>query len=160
MSSRSARARSSGPWPCPHRWTPSALRPLFATGCSRCACLSCSRSGLPSTCPRASRAVATNPPQPEQQPKVPAILPVMPSGGEVVFPFMVFPLMLSGERWGKLIDEVATGQKMLCLVALRQPDQQKEQIERGDVYDVGTAVLLARMIRMPDGNIQALLQGV
>jgi ATP-dependent Lon protease len=103
--------------------------------------------------------VAVNPPG-GQEPKVPAILPVLPSGGEVVFPFMVFPLVLSGERWGKLIDEVATGQKMLCLVALRQPDQQKDQVERSELYDVGTAVLLARMFRMPDGNIQALLQGV
>ncbi|HLY64925.1 MAG TPA: endopeptidase La, partial [Chloroflexota bacterium] len=95
-----------------------------------------------------------------QPPTVPAILPVLPSGNEVVFPFMVFPLALSGERWGKLIDEVATGQKMLCLVALRNPDEQKDQVGRGDLYDVGTAVLLARMLRLPDGNIQALLQGV
>jgi ATP-dependent Lon protease len=100
--------------------------------------------------------MAANP----QEPAVPAILPALPSGGEVVFPFMVFPLMLSGEKWGKLIDEVATGHKMLCLVAQRNLDQQKETVERGDLFDVGTAVLLARMIRLPDGNIQALLQGV
>jgi ATP-dependent Lon protease len=100
--------------------------------------------------------VATDP----QAPTVPAILPVLPSGGEVVFPFMVFPLMLSGERWGKLIDEVATSHKMLCLVAQRNPEQQQEQPQRADLYDLGTAVLLARMVRLPDGNIQALLQGV
>src|SRR5579883_730573 len=73
---------------------------------------------------------------------------------------MVFPLGLSGEKWGKLIDEVATSHKMLCLVAQRNPEEHKDTIERGDLFDVGTAVLLARMIRMPDGNIQALLQGV
>jgi ATP-dependent Lon protease len=100
--------------------------------------------------------VAVNP----QQPQVPSILPVLPSGGEVVFPFMVFPLILRGEKWGKVIDEVATSHKMLCLVAMRNPEDQKEQVQRSDIYDVGTAVLLARMIRLPDGNIQALLQGV
>jgi len=100
--------------------------------------------------------VAANP----EQPQVPAILPVLPSGGEVVFPFMVFPLMLRGEKWGKVIDEVATSHKMLCLVALRNPDEPKEEVARADLYDIGTAVLLARMIRLPDGNIQALLQGV
>src|SRR5258708_5590750 len=84
----------------------------------------------------------------------------MPSGAEVVFPFMVFPLMLRGDTWGKLIDEVATGEKMLCLVALRSPDEAKEKVERADLYDVGTAVQLARMMRTPDGNIQALMQGV
>jgi ATP-dependent Lon protease len=100
--------------------------------------------------------MAANP----EKPTVPNILPLLPSGGEVAFPFMVFPLMLRGEKWGKLIDEAATGHKTLCLVAQRNPDEQKDQLERTDLYDVGTAVLLARMIRLPDGNIQALLQGV
>ena len=95
-----------------------------------------------------------------EEPKVPDILPVLPSGGEVVFPFMVFPLMLRGDRWGPLIDEVSTGHKMLCLTALRKPEEQRDHVERGDLYDMGTAVLLARMLRLPDGNIQALLQGV
>ncbi|HLG70644.1 MAG TPA: LON peptidase substrate-binding domain-containing protein, partial [Chloroflexota bacterium] len=95
-----------------------------------------------------------------QQPQVPAVLPVLPSGGEVVFPFMVFPLGLSGEKWGKLVDEVATSHKMLCLVAQRNPEEQQDQIGREALYDIGTAVQLARMIRLPDGNIQALLQGI
>ncbi len=97
---------------------------------------------------------------PEEAPHIPPILPVLPSGGEVVFPFMVFPLALRGEKWGKLIDEVATGHKMLCLVAQRNPEQDQENVDRLALYDVGTVVLLARMIRLPDGNIQALLQGV
>src|SRR5581483_5897184 len=54
----------------------------------------------------------------------------------------------------------ATGHKMLCLVAQRNPEQDQENVDRLALYDVGTVVLLARMIRLPDGNIQALLQGV
>ncbi|MBV8086684.1 MAG: endopeptidase La [Chloroflexi bacterium] len=93
-------------------------------------------------------------------PQVPDILPVLPSGPEVVYPFMVFPLILRGDTWGKMIDEVSTSHKMLCVVAQRNPDEQKDRIERADLFDVGTAVYLARMVRLPDGNIQALLQGV
>ncbi|MBI2954290.1 MAG: endopeptidase La [Chloroflexi bacterium] len=92
------------------------------------------------------------------QPGIPAILPVLPSGETIVYPFMVFPIAIAAadERRAKLIDEAAAGDKMIGLVGVARPN---DQPSFEDLYGVGTAAAVIRMLKLPDGTIQALLQG-
>ena len=107
--------------------------------------------------------------------KVPDILAVLPTGDNVMYPFMVLPLVLSGERWGQLIDEVSVREKMVGLFAQKpapekppgatdspaaNPAPDQAPVEGQDLQSTGTAAMLARMVKLPDGTIQVLLQGV
>ncbi len=97
--------------------------------------------------------------QPADQPvKLPPYLPVLPLKDTVVFPQSMAPLAIGQERSIKLIDDVLSGNRLLALVAARDP--QVEQPGFADLYEVGTAALVHRMLRMPDGTLRVLVQGL
>jgi ATP-dependent Lon protease len=87
----------------------------------------------------------------------PATLPVLPLKETVVFPDSVTPLAIGQERSIKLIDDVVAGDRMLALVTAR--DSSIESPGFGDLYEVGTAAVVHKMIRMPDDTIRVLVQG-
>ncbi|MCL5961298.1 MAG: endopeptidase La [Chloroflexi bacterium] len=91
------------------------------------------------------------------EPVVPEILPILPSGEVVVYPFMIFPVAVNDERRVKLLDEAAVGEKIIGLCAQRN---QVENPAFEDCYSVGTAALIVRMLKMPEGGVQALLRGI
>ena len=89
--------------------------------------------------------------------RFPEDLPILPSGGEVVYPSMVIPLATGDEKTVKLIDEVASGDKVLALFAERAGIAEPPP---ANLYNVGTAANIAKMFKMPDGSIRAFLQGI
>src|SRR5579863_28692 len=89
---------------------------------------------------------------------IPNILPVLPLKDMVVFPFAVQPLGVGQERSIRLIDEVMRGNRLVTLVAQKSADI--EQAGPNDIFKVGTVARIARMIRMPDGAIQIIVQGL
>lgn len=88
---------------------------------------------------------------------VPEELPLLPSREMVVYPSLLIPLAASEEHTIRLIDEAATGDKMLGIFAQRQG---VEEPPPANLYDIGTAAVIAKMFKMPDGTIRALLQGI
>jgi ATP-dependent Lon protease len=96
----------------------------------------------------------------EQQDDVtfPATLPVLPLKDTVVFPESVTPLAIGQERSIKLVEEVVSGNRMLALVTVR--DEEAEQPGWDDLYDVGTAAAIHKMIKVPDGTLRILVQGM
>src|SRR5579871_5245299 len=81
-------------------------------------------------------------------PKIPDILPMVPLRGVVVFPFAVQPLAVGQERSIKLIDDAMRGDRLIGLVAQKDPE-----IEQGgpdDTYRIGTVARIARLLRLPD----------
>ncbi len=94
----------------------------------------------------------------EQEIKLPPFLPVLPLKDTVVFPQSMAPLVIAQERSIKLIDDVLSGNRLLALVAVRNPGI--EQPGFSDLYEVGTAALVHRMLRMPDGTLRVLVQGL
>lgn len=88
---------------------------------------------------------------------VPDELPVLPSKDAVVFPLMLVPLMVTGEQWVKMVEEATAGPRVIGLFAMKDPD--KEVVE-GNVEPVGSAAAIVRMLRIPDGTVQMLLQGL
>src|SRR5215470_18092101 len=94
----------------------------------------------------------------DEQFSIPAVLPVLPLKDTVVYPFAVQPLGVGQERSIRLIDDVMLGNRLVVLVAQKSADI--EQAGPDDIFKMGTASRIARMIRMPDGTIQIIVQGL
>ena len=94
----------------------------------------------------------------EEAPKVPDTLPVLPLRDVVIFPFMIVPLYVSRERSIKAVDQSLAGNRMILLVA--QKRQEDEDPTPNDLHTVGTAAMIMRMLKLPDGRIRVLVQGV
>jgi ATP-dependent Lon protease len=90
--------------------------------------------------------------------ELPAKLPVLPLKETVVFPESMTPLAIGQERSIKLIDDVIGGDRLLALVTVR--NLETETPEWDDLYDVGTAAVVHKMIRVPDGTLRILVQGL
>jgi ATP-dependent Lon protease len=89
---------------------------------------------------------------------VPQILPVLPLRETVVFPESMTPLAIGQERSIKLVDDVVGGDRMLALLATREAEIEQPAFD--DTYDVGTAAVIHKMIRVPDGTLRILVQGL
>ncbi|MBI3979842.1 MAG: endopeptidase La [Chloroflexi bacterium] len=88
----------------------------------------------------------------------PQELPILPSRDTVLFPHLVVPLTIGRPSSVKLIDEVASARRPFALVAQRDPAQ--EEISAENMHSVGTAAMVTRLLRQPDGTLQVLVQGI
>jgi ATP-dependent Lon protease len=88
---------------------------------------------------------------------LPAALPVLPLRDTVTFPDALTPLAVGQDRSMRLINDVAAGERMLVMVASRTPELDEPGPD--DLYDVGVAGVVARMLKVPDGTIRVLVQG-
>src|SRR5256884_1042116 len=94
----------------------------------------------------------------EEPLSIPDELPILPLKDTVIYPFAVQPLGVGQERSIRLIDEVMRGNRLVVLVAQKSADI--EQAGPDDIFKIGTVSRIARMIRMPDGTIQIIVQGL
>ncbi|MEO7019669.1 MAG: endopeptidase La [Ktedonobacteraceae bacterium] len=94
----------------------------------------------------------------EEHLTIPEVLPVLPLKDTVVYPFAVQPLGVGQERSIRLIDDVMRGNRLVVLVA--QKSAETEHAGPKDIFTVGTVARIARMIRMPEGTIQIIVQGL
>jgi ATP-dependent Lon protease len=85
-------------------------------------------------------------------------LPILPLKETVVFPQSVSPLAIGQERSVKLVEDVLDGERMLALVTVKDPEV--DQPGWDDLYETGTAAIVHKMIRVPDGTLRILVQGV
>ncbi|HEX6789465.1 MAG TPA: endopeptidase La [Gaiellaceae bacterium] len=92
--------------------------------------------------------------------ELPATLPVLPLKETVVFPESMTPLAIGQERSIKLIDDVIGGDRLLGLVTVRPDDEEDDTPGWSDLYSVGTAAVVHKMIRVPDGTLRVLVQGL
>jgi ATP-dependent Lon protease len=91
-------------------------------------------------------------------PDLPPALSVLPLKETVVFPESMTPLAIGQERSIKLIDDVVAGERMLALLTVRNEDAETPGFD--DLYDIGTMAIVHKMIRVPDGTLRILVQGV
>jgi ATP-dependent Lon protease len=89
--------------------------------------------------------------------QLPAALPVLPLKDTVTFPDTLTPLAIGQERSIQLVNDVLGGNRMLVMVASRDPEV--ENPGPSDLYEVGVAGLVARMLKVPDGTLRILVQG-
>jgi ATP-dependent Lon protease len=94
----------------------------------------------------------------EQQLQIPEYLPVLPLRDIVIYPFMIVPLFVSRERSIRAVDEALGENRMILLVS--QKDLDKEEPAGDDLYKIGTVAVIMRMLKLPDGRIRVLVQGL
>jgi len=98
-------------------------------------------------------------PEPEDHElEFPAALPVLPLKETVVFPQSMSPLAIGQERSVRLIDDVVAGDRLLALITAK--DASLDSPSWDDIYDVGTVALVHKMIKVPDGTLRILVQGI
>ncbi len=92
---------------------------------------------------------------------IPAELPILPLRGVVVYPMMWLPLTIGQERSIRLVDDAlvdVADQRIIGLVTSQDPDVEEPNPDQ--IYQVGTAAIVHRMLRAPDGTIRLIVQGI
>ncbi len=90
--------------------------------------------------------------------QIPAELPVLPLRDIVIYPFMIVPLFVSRDRSIRAVEEALKDNRMILLVSQR--DVNKEEPGQKDLYTVGTVAIIMRMLKLPDGRVRILIQGL
>src|SRR3982751_5361807 len=103
-------------------------------------------------------AVEAVEPAMEQQLQIPEELPLLPLRDIVIYPFMIVPLFVSREKSIRAVDKALGEDRMILLTC--QKDLDKEEPQQDDLYKVGTVAVIMRMLKLPDGRIRILVQGV
>src|SRR5687768_10807961 len=93
-----------------------------------------------------------------QELQIPNELPVLPLRDIVIYPFMIVPLFVSREKSIRAVDEALGENRMIFLVSQRDLD--KEEPAGEDLYATGTVAVIMRMLKLPDGRIRILVQGL
>jgi ATP-dependent Lon protease len=86
------------------------------------------------------------------------VMPILPLKETVVFPDSMIPLAIGQERSIRLVDEAVANDRPIALVTSREGDDEAQSAD--DLYSVGTAALIHKMIRVPDGTLRILVQGL
>jgi len=90
--------------------------------------------------------------------RLPDLLPVLPLKDAVLYPYIIFPLSIGRESSIRAVDKALLEDRLLALVA--QKDADVEEPGADDLHPVGTAASIMRMLKLPDGRIRILAQGV
>jgi ATP-dependent Lon protease len=90
--------------------------------------------------------------------KIPDVLPLLPIRDVVVYPFMIIPLFVGREMSVKAVDSALAGDRMILLAT--QHDIGDEDPPPEKIYEVGTVAMIMRMLKLPDGRVKILVQGL
>jgi ATP-dependent Lon protease len=89
---------------------------------------------------------------------VPGELPILPLRGTVLYPDLILPIMAGRKKSVKLIDDAMDSDRIIGV--LTQKKSEVEDPKEGDLYSVGVAALILRMIRELDGSQRVIVQGI
>ena len=90
--------------------------------------------------------------------KIPDELPLLPVRDVVVYPFMIIPLFVGRESSVKAVDAALAGDRMILLAT--QFEVSEEEPPPDKIYNVGTVAMIMRMLKLPDGRVKILVQGL
>jgi ATP-dependent Lon protease len=85
-------------------------------------------------------------------------LPLLPLRDVVVYPHLVIPLFVGRAKSVKALEIASEGNKQIFLLA--QKSANKDEPEASDLYDVGTIATVLQMLKLPDGTVKVLVEGV
>jgi ATP-dependent Lon protease len=94
----------------------------------------------------------------EEAIKIPDVLPVLPLKDTVVFPYIILPLSVGRDKSVLAVDRALSESRVIMLVAQR--DAATDNPGETDLFEVGTAAVIMRMLKLPDGRIRILVQGL
>lgn len=93
-----------------------------------------------------------------EQIEIPSVLPILPLREVVVYPFLVLPLIISRRSSIKLLDDILVKDKLLGAVAQKDPKIEEPKPE--DLYQVGAAAVVLKMLKFPDNTERIIIQGL
>ena len=85
-------------------------------------------------------------------------LPVLPLRDVVVYPHMVIPLFVGREKSIQALDVAMKADKRIMLVAQKQADVDDPKAD--DLYRIGTVATILQLLKLPDGTVKVLVEGV
>lgn len=94
----------------------------------------------------------------DKEVEIPDNLPVLPVRDLVVFPYMILPLFVGREMSIKAIEYSLSANRMVLLVT--QKDLNIENPTPDDLFSVGTVAIIMRTLKLPDGRVKILVQGL
>lgn len=86
------------------------------------------------------------------------ILPMLPLRDVVVYPQLVIPLFVGREKSIQAIEKANNGDKKIFLVAQKNASKDEPAIK--DLYKVGTVATILQMLKLPDGTVKVLVEGL
>jgi ATP-dependent Lon protease len=89
---------------------------------------------------------------------IPQVLPVLAVRDIVVFNYMILPLFVGREKSVQAVDAALAGDRYILI--LTQKDEGVEDPTPDDLYMTGTVGMIMRMLKMPDGRLKVLVQGL
>ena len=94
----------------------------------------------------------------DEQFKIPEMLPMLPVRDTVIFPYMILPLFVGRESSIKAVDEALAKDRMIFLATQKVPTDDHPNPEA--IHTVGTAAMVMKMLKLPDGRVKILVQGL
>src|SRR5512136_1939099 len=85
-------------------------------------------------------------------------LPMMPIRDVVIFPHMMTPFVVGRESSVRALEEALAADKKIFLAT--QHDASIDEPKPNDIYQVGTIVNIVQSLKLPDGNIKVLVEGI
>ncbi len=90
--------------------------------------------------------------------KIPDVLPLLPVRDVVVFPYMILPLFVGREMSVNSVEHALANDRLIFLAT--QKDMNDEDPAPEAIYEVGTIAMIMRMLKLPDGRVKILVQGL
>ena len=91
-----------------------------------------------------------------EMPEIPQELPILPMANILVFPYVVAPIIISDEKRMAAINEALSDRKIVGLFGIRSSEGQDKE----HLFNIGTAVFILKMFRIPDGSMGLMVQGL
>lgn len=94
----------------------------------------------------------------EREEQVPNVIPMMPVRDVVIFSDMLLPLFVGRQRSVRAVEEAIARDSFILLATQKEPGIENPGPE--DIYGIGTVGKILRMLKLPDGRLKVLVQGV
>src|SRR5512145_1934752 len=90
--------------------------------------------------------------------EIPDILPLLPIRDIVIYPYMMLPLFVGRDVSIRAVEESLSRERLIFLVA--QKNSAEENPSQSDIHRVGTVASIMRMLKLADGRVKILVQGL
>ena len=92
------------------------------------------------------------------QVEIPDVLPLLPIRDIVIYPYMMLPLFVGRDVSIRAVEESLSRDRLIFLVAQKNSAEDNPTAE--DIYRVGTVASIMRMLKLADGRVKILVQGL
>ncbi len=89
---------------------------------------------------------------------IPDTLPLLPVRDITIFNYMILPLFVGREKSVQAVDAALNKDRYILICA--QKDEKVDEPTIDDIYHTGTVAMIMRMLKMPDGRLKVLIQGI